>query len=101
MKYLKSLYLSFRRWYAYPRVIITQSGKGHRSVLKRRFLIIFWKTVQVNDVYREFDDVLVNLGVTYFTYLEKYRKQFGISRQVFRSRTGRFGKKVVRKSVRG
>jgi hypothetical protein len=100
MKYLKSLYLSFRRWYAYPRVIITQSGKGHRAVLKRRFLLIFWKTVQVNKTFKGFDEVLVDLGVTYFRYLDKYRRQLGMSRQVMRAKAGSFGKRVAKKAVR-
>jgi hypothetical protein len=83
------------------RVVIDHTKDGHTSRIDRRVWLFFWRTAETHETQREFDDVLVNLGVKYFTYLELNMKRLGISRQVMRSRAGKFGKKVARKSVRG
>jgi hypothetical protein len=89
----------FRRRKSFPRVVINQSKEGYTARLQSRHLLLFWKTAETKQTFKEFDDVLVNLGVTYFEYIERNRKKLGYSRQVVRQKAGRFGKKVVRKSV--
>jgi hypothetical protein len=90
-KYLESL--------PKERVVIDRSKDGHTSRIQKRVYLFFWKTQQVNETQKEFDDVLVSLGVAYFDYLGRNAKALGLSKQYLKARAAKFGKKVVRKSV--
>jgi hypothetical protein len=82
------------------RVVINQSKAGHTPCLQTRRWFFFWRTVQVNPTQREFDDVLVSLGVSYFDYLGRNMKRLGISKQHLKSRAGRFSKRVVKPGMK-